>query len=203
VDRDALHVALDDAVGRGLQVITAAIMGAKADLCVMVLGEDLWDLRRLQTRVQAAGLEITESYVSVTEVSEYASGMPEEMLNARLYPTLPPSDMKAFCFYPMSKRRGEEKNWFALEYDERDRLMREHGKSGKTFRGRVIQLVTGSTGLDDWEWGVTLFGVRPDDLKDCVYTMRYDEASTLYGEFGPFYTGLIGDLDEVLDVTIL
>ncbi|NNN02998.1 MAG: chlorite dismutase [Acidimicrobiaceae bacterium] len=203
VDRDALHVALDDAVGRGLQVITAAIMGAKADLCVMVLGEDLWDLRRLQTRVQAAGLDITESYVSVTEVSEYASGMPEEMLNARLYPTLPPSDMKAFCFYPMSKRRGEEKNWFALEYDERDRLMREHGKSGKTFRGRVIQLVTGSTGLDDWEWGVTLFGVRPDDLKDCVYTMRYDEASTLYGEFGPFYTGLIGDLDEVLNATSL
>ena len=151
--------------------------------------------------VQAAGLVVSESYVSVTEVSEYAAGMPEQMLNARLYPTLPPSDMTAFCFYPMSKRRGEEHNWFALDYEERDRLMREHGSSGKAFRGRVVQLVTGSTGLDDWEWGVTLFGVRPDDLKDCVYTMRYDEASTLYGEFGPFYSGFIGDLDEVLDAT--
>ncbi|MBU6496334.1 MAG: chlorite dismutase family protein [Acidobacteria bacterium] len=201
VDRSVLHQALDDALARNLQVVTAAIMGAKADLCIMVLGEDLWDLRRLQTKVQAAGLVVSESYVSVTEVSEYAAGMPEQMLNARLYPTLPPSDMTAFCFYPMSKRRGEEHNWFALDYDERDRLMREHGSSGKAFRGRVVQLVTGSTGLDDWEWGVTLFGVRPDDLKDCVYTMRYDEASTLYGEFGPFYSGFIGDLDEVLDAT--
>ncbi len=201
VDRSVLHQALDDALARNLQVVTAAIMGAKADLCIMVLGEDLWDLRRLQTKVQAAGLVVSESYVSVTEVSEYAAGMPEQMLNARLYPTLPPSDMAAFCFYPMSKRRGEEHNWFALDYEERDRLMREHGSSGKAFRGRVVQLVTGSTGLDDWEWGVTLFGVRPDDLKDCVYTMRYDEASTLYGEFGPFYSGFIGDLDEVLDAT--
>ncbi len=201
VDRGALHAALDEAIAKGLQVVTAAIMGAKADVCVMVLGEDLWDLRRLQTRVQAAGLIVSESYVSVTEVSEYASGMPEHMLNARLYPTLPPSDMRAFCFYPMSKRRGEEHNWFALDFDERDRLMREHGVSGKAFRGRVLQLVTGSTGLDDWEWGVTLFGVRPDDLKDCVYSMRYDEASTLYGEFGQFYTGLVGDIDEVLDAT--
>jgi chlorite dismutase len=201
VDRSVLHRALDDALARNLQVVTAAIMGAKADLCIMVLGEDLWDLRRLQTKVQAAGLVVSESYVSVTEVSEYAAGMPEQMLNARLYPTLPPSDMTAFCFYPMSKRRGEEHNWFALDYEERDRLMREHGSSGKTFRGRVVQLVTGSTGLDDWEWGVTLFGVRPDDLKDCVYTMRYDEASTLYGDFGPFYSGFIGDLDEVLDAT--
>jgi len=202
VDRDALHVALDEALGAGLQVVTAAIMGAKADLCFMILGEDLWQLRRLQSQIQAAGLAVSESYVSVTEVSEYASGMPDEMLNARLYPVLPPSDMKAFCFYPMSKRRGEEKNWFSLPYDERDHLMREHGKSGREFKGRVIQVVTGSTGLDDWEWGVTLFAVRPDDLKECVYTMRFDEASTLYGEFGAFYTGMVGDLDQVLDATL-
>jgi chlorite dismutase len=76
--------------------------------------------------------------------------------------------------------------------------MRDHGKSGRNFAGRVLQLVTGSTGLDDYEWGVTLFGVRPDDLKDTVYTMRFDEASALYAEFGPFYTGLIADLDDVL-----
>ena len=80
--------------------------------------------------------------------------------------------------------------------------MREHGKSGRTFKGRILQVVTGSTGLDDWEWGVTLFGVHVDDLKDCVYTMRFDEASTLYGEFGVFYTGLVGTVDEVLDATL-
>jgi chlorite dismutase len=202
VDRDLLHQAVSEAVEAKVQVVTAAILGAKADLCFMVLAEDQWDLRRFQSKVQAAGLVVSESYVSVTEISEYGQWQSEERKNVRLYPVLPPSDMKAFCFYPMSKRRGEEKNWYALPYEERDRLMKEHGKSGRDFQGRVIQVVTGSTGLDDWEWGVTLFGVRPDDLKDCVYTMRYDEASTLYGEFGAFYTGLVGDLDEVLDATL-
>ena len=100
--------------------------------------------------------------------------------------------MRAFCFYPMSKRRGEEHNWYALPYEEREQLMRQHGASGREFKGRILQVVTGSTGLDDWEWGVTLFGVHVDDLKECVYTMRFDEASTLYGEFGAFYTGLVG-----------
>jgi chlorite dismutase len=76
--------------------------------------------------------------------------------------------------------------------------MRGHGALGRTFRGRVLQLITGSTGLDDWEWGVTLFGVHPDDLKDCVYEMRFDEASARYAEFGPFYTGMVAPLDEVL-----
>jgi hydrogen peroxide-dependent heme synthase len=153
--------------------------------------------------VQAAGFFVAESYVSVTEVSEYAAGMPEEMLNARLYPTLPPEGMNAFCFYPMSKRRGEANNWYQLDYEARDALMRGHGAIGRTFKGRVLQLITGSTGLDDWEWGVTLFGVHPDDLKDCVYTMRFDEASAIYAEFGPFYTGIVGSLDEVLDATIV
>ena len=76
--------------------------------------------------------------------------------------------------------------------------MVRHGEVGRTFRGRVLQLVTGSTGLDDWEWGVTLFGVHPDDLKECVYRMRFDEASTHYAEFGPFYTGMVAELEEVL-----
>ena len=154
------------------------------------------------SKVQAAGMIVAESYVSVTEVSEYAAGMPEAMLNQRLYPTLPPEGMSAFCFYPMSKRRGDVNNWYALDYDSRDALMRGHGAIGRTFRGRVLQLVTGSAGLDDWEWGVTLFAVHVDDLKECVYTMRYDEATTLYGDFGPFYTGLVGTLDEVLDATL-
>lgn len=202
VDAKAVNEAVDEAIAKGLQVVTAAIMGAKADTCFMVLGEDLWDLRKFQTKIQAAGFTVAESYVSVTEVSEYAAGMPEKMINDRLFPVLPPEGKKAFCFYPMSKRRGEEHNWYSLPYERREELMRQHGASGREFKGRVIQVVTGSTGLDDWEWGVTLFGVHIDDLKDCVYTMRYDEASTLYGEFGAFYTGIVGTVDEVLAATL-
>ncbi len=78
-------------------------------------------------------------------------------------------------------------------------LMMEHGRSGRTFAGRVLQVVTGSTGVDDFEWGVTLFAQRPDDLKEVVYTMRYDQASAVYAEFGSFVTGIVGSLDEVLD----
>ncbi len=202
VDAGAVRKAVDEAVGTGLQVVTAAIIGAKADTCFMALGENLWDIRRFQSKIQAAGFSVAESYVSVTEVSEYAQGMPEQMKNDRLFPVLPPEGMKAFCFYPMSKRRGDEHNWYALPYEEREQLMRQHGKSGRDFKGRVLQVVTGSTGLDDWEWGVTLFGVHIDDLKDCVYKMRFDEASTLYAEFGAFYTGLVGTVDEVLDATL-
>jgi peroxiredoxin len=203
IDAGALRKAIDDATQQDVQILTAAIVGAKADICFMALGKNLWDIRHFQSKVQAAGFFVAESYVSVTEVSEYAAGMPEEMLNARLYPTLPPEGMNAFCFYPMSKRRGEANNWYQLDYEARDALMRGHGAIGRTFKGRVLQLITGSAGLDDWEWGVTLFGVHPDDLKDCVYTMRFDEASAIYAEFGPFYTGIVGSLDEVLDATIV
>ena len=202
VDARALRKAIDDAWIDGVQVVTAAILGAKADVCFMVLGENLWDVRKFQSEVQAAGFKVAESYVSLTEVSEYAAGMPEKMLNDRLYPKLPPEDMKAFCFYPMSKRRGEVNNWYVLSYEERENLMRGHGAIGRTFKGRVLQLISGSTGLDDWEWGVTLFGVHVDDLKECVYTMRFDEGSALYADFGVFYTGLVGTLEEVLDATL-
>jgi chlorite dismutase len=195
--------AVDDARANGLQVVSVAIMGAKADVCFMVLGEDLWMLRQFQSKIQAAGFLVAESYVSVTEVSEYAAGMPEQMLQDRLFPKLPPEGKRAFCFYPMSKRRDETNNWYALPYEDRERLMRQHGAIGREFKGRILQVITGSTGLDDWEWGVTLFGVHVDDLKECVYTMRYDEASTLYAEFGAFYTGLVGTLDEVLDATLI
>ncbi|CAB4830690.1 unannotated protein [freshwater metagenome] len=197
VNLSSIGEAKDVAEKAGCQVVMAAIVGHKADACVMALGEDLWELRRLQTSLERAGLDIVESYVSLTEISEYAEGTPEHILEARLHPSLPPEGMRAFCFYPMSKRRGEEHNWYALPFDDRKAMMREHGKSGRNFHGRILQVVTGSTGLDDWEWGVTLFGVKPDDVKDCVYTMRFDEASTLYAEFGPFYTGIVGSVDEV------
>src|SRR5688572_2965453 len=166
------------------QVVPVAIVGHKADICLLALGPDLWRLRRFQTAVAAAGLDVVDSYLSLTEVSEYAERMPEERKQIRLYPQLPPEGKTAFCFYPMSKRRGDEHNWYELPYEERERLMLGHGSSGRTFAGRVLQLVTGSTGIDDFEWGVTLFGVRPDDLKACVYTMRYDTASSRFAEFG-------------------
>ena len=107
--------------------------------------------------------------MSLTEVSEYSKGMPEEMLQARLHPQLPPEGKKAVCFYPMSKRREVGANWFTLPFDERKELMYGHGKSGREFAGEILQVITGSTGLDDWEWGVTLFADDPVDLKEFVY----------------------------------
>jgi peroxiredoxin len=183
----------------GYQVVPVAVLGHKADLGFMALGPDQWRLRRLQTELVAAGLELVDSYVSLTEISEYAQGVPDQMKQARLFPQLPPEGKPAFCFYPMSKRRTVEGNWYTLPYEERLELMMEHGKSGRSFAGRVLQVVTGSTGVDDFEWGVTLFAQRPDDLKEVVYTMRYDRASAVYAEFGAFITGMAGSLDEVLD----
>ena len=201
LDSEAVVAAVKAAQTDGVQVITFAVLGHKADLGVMALGADLWRLRRLQAELCAAGLSLAGSYVSMTEVSEYAKGMPEAMLQTRLYPQLPPAGMRAMCFYPMSKRRGvgrEDGNWFTLPLEDRQRLMQEHGTSGRKFAGRIIQLITGSAGLDDFEWGVTLFANDPADLKEVVYTMRFDEASAVYAEFGPFVTGLIGDVGEVL-----
>jgi hydrogen peroxide-dependent heme synthase len=199
LDAEAVVDALKTARAEGDQVVAAAMLGHKADVGVMALGPDLWRLRSLQSALVGAGLEATGSYVSLTEVSEYAQGVPEEMKQARLYPTLPPPGKTAFCFYPMSKRRSADHNWYALDYDVRKELMLGHGAVGRTFRGRIVQLITGSTGLDDWEWGVTLFGVHPDDLKACVYEMRFDEASAHYAEFGPFWTGMVGEIEDVLD----
>ncbi len=198
LDRDAVAEAIAWARGGECQVVLAAILGHKADCCVMALAADAWALRELQTRLGRAGLEVVDSYVSMTEVSEYAAGMPDELVRARLYPTLPPDGLRAFCFYPMSKRRGDAHNWYELDYASRETLMRGHGKVGREFKGRILQVVTGSTGLDDYEWGVTLFGAHLDDLKDCVYTMRFDEASAHFGEFGPFYVGMVASLDEAL-----
>jgi hydrogen peroxide-dependent heme synthase len=195
---DAEVAAVKAAEAAEVQVVCASMLGHKADVCVMAVGPDWRELRALQSALGAAGLDVVDSYVSLTEVSEYAKGMPEAMLQARLYPQLPPPAKPAFCFYPMSKRRGEEQNWFTLPYDDRDELMREHGTSGRKFAGRIVQLITGSAGLDDYEWGVTLFAEHPDDLKEVVYTMRFDRASAMYAEFGPFYVGYVTPVGELL-----
>lgn len=198
-DGAAVIAAVKSGEGDGLQVVPFSVLGHKADLGFMVVGPDWVRLRRLQAGLQGAGLEVVSSYVSLTELSEYSAGLPEQHLQARLYPRLPPEGKRAICFYPMSKRRGEEHNWYALSFEDRKRLMVEHGVSGRRFAGRIVQLITGSTGLDDFEWGVTLFGVHPDDLKDTVYAMRFDEASARFAEFGPFYAGIVDTIEAVMD----
>jgi hydrogen peroxide-dependent heme synthase len=197
-DPESVVGAVKAAEAAGAQVVTVGILGHKCDMAVMAMHTDLRELRALQTGLQRAGLEVVDSYVSITEVSEYAKGMPPEMLQPRLYPTIPPTGYTAWCFYPMSKKREGHANWFRLPFDDRKELMAEHGKSGRTFAGRIVQYITGSSGLDDFEWGVTLFGVHVDDLKDVVYTMRFDEASAIYGDFGAFYTGMVTPVDELV-----
>ena len=197
-DGQAVISAVKDAQGRGVQVVSVSMLGHKADVAFMAVASDMRELRKFQTAVQTAGVFITDSYVSITELSEYAANVPEEMKTARLYPQLPPAGKNAWCFYPMSKRRDPENNWFTLPCDKRSELMAEHGKSGRAFAGRVIQLVTASAGFDDFEWGVTLFAVNPDDLKDVVYTMRFDEASAVYAEFGVFYVGMVTPVEELV-----
>ncbi|HEY4375928.1 MAG TPA: chlorite dismutase family protein [Acidimicrobiales bacterium] len=199
VDRAAVEAAVKAAEADDVQVVIVAVLGHKADVAFMALGGDWWRLRGLQADLAAAGVEIVDSYVSLTELSEYSQGLPEEMRQMRLFPQLPPEGKAAWCFYPMSKRRVVGANWWTEDYDRRKEMMYEHGTSGRKFAGRVVQVITGSTGLDDYEWGVTLFAVNPDDLKEVVYTMRYDEASAVYADFGPFYAGAVGSLTEVLD----
>ena len=169
-------------------------------------------------------LSPTYSYLSQTESSEYTptreqyaaetlvavegltEGTPEfeEKLTAfdermahylkhRLYPVLP--DWPVICFYPMSKRRSGEDNWYSLDYDARRKLMAGHARIGRTYAGRILQLITGSTGLDEFEWGVTLLAKDTIDVKEIVYEMRFDPVTARYGEFGDFLVGMQLPLD--------
>jgi chlorite dismutase len=120
----------------------------------------------------------------------------------RLYPVLPP--WEAMCFYPMAKRRGATgQNWYATSFEQRKQLMLGHAKVGRKWHGKILQLVTGSTGLDDWEWGVTLLAHDPMDIKGIVYEMRFDEVSTQYAEFGEFYVGLQLPIEEIFRRNLL
>lgn len=130
---------------------------------------------------------------------EYINGLQEfdermaHYLKHRLYPVLP--DWPVICFYPMSKRRNGGDNWYALDYEARRKLMAGHAKVGRTYSGRILQLITGSTGLDEFEWGVTLLAKDTIDIKSIVYEMRFDEVTARYGEFGDFYIGMQLPLD--------
>lgn len=131
-----------------------------------------------------------------TEYEEKLKAFDERMehyLKHRLYPVLP--DWPVICFYPMSKRRNGGDNWYALDHAARKKLMAGHAKVGRTYSGRILQLITGSTGLDEYEWGVTLLAKDTIDVKAIVYEMRFDEVTARYGEFGDFYIGMQLPLD--------
>jgi hydrogen peroxide-dependent heme synthase len=117
----------------------------------------------------------------------------------RLYPALP-RDMPYVCFYPMSKRRDAHANWYTLPLVERSQLMQLHGQVGRRYAGRVLQIITGSTGLDVWEWGVTLFAREPLEFKKLVTDMRFDRTSALYAEFGEFFVGKVVGAGEWLGI---
>jgi len=137
-------------------------------------------------------LETEEKLVPGTEEFEAKLGefreRAEKYLKHRLYPKLP--DWPVVCFYPMSKRRGDKHNWYSLGFAERRQLMSGHARTGRQWHGKILQLITGSTGLDDMEWGVTLFAHDSNHIKGIVYEMRFDAVSADFAEFGDFFIGL-------------
>ncbi len=180
-----------------------SVLGHKADLMMIHLRPTVEELNALERRFAATRFadftSQTYSYLSVTELSLYeatargGSEDPEQLkqnpfVQKRLYPAIP--DYPYACFYPMNKKRGEVNNWYALSMEERRVMMREHGASGRRYHDTITQMITGSTGLDDWEWGVTLFAVDTLPIKKIVYEMRFDEVSAKYGEFGAFQVGI-------------
>jgi chlorite dismutase len=131
-----------------------------------------------------------------TALKEFEDRM-AHYLQHRLYPVLP--DWPVICFYPMSKRRSGNDNWYSLDYKARRELMAGHARVGRTYSGRILQLITGSTGLDEYEWGVTLLAKDTIDVKSIVYEMRFDEVSARYADFGDFYIGMQLPLDELFN----
>ncbi|HEX2203584.1 MAG TPA: hydrogen peroxide-dependent heme synthase [Longimicrobium sp.] len=196
----------------------ARLVGAAADLLCVHFRPSLDALADVQRRIRDSELgevlHLDYDYLSVTEAGLYhataeaareadpgseafqkkiEAAMEAERasphIRTRLYPQVP-DGMRYVSFYPMSKRRAPGQNWYTLDVAERARLMRDHGLTGRKYAGRIFQVITGSVGLDDWEWGVTLFARDPLDFKRIVTEMRYDEASAVYGEFGRFFTGI-------------
>jgi len=172
-----------------------SIVGQKADFMMMILRPTMEELNEIENEFNKTKLaEFTipaHSYVSVVELSNYLSSDEDPYQNpqirARLYPILPKS--KYICFYPMDKRRQGNDNWYMLPMEERMNLMRSHGMIGRQYAGLVKQIITGSVGFDDYEWGVTLFSDDVLQFKKLVYEMRFDEVSARYGEFGSFFVG--------------
>jgi peroxiredoxin len=209
-----------------------SLLGYKGDLLVLHFRRTLDELNDTELRLVnlklAEFLEATTSYLSVVELGLYEasvrlySGLQEkglqpntpewdraveaevtrlrQVMAARLWPEIPPR--RYLCFYPMDKKRGELKNWYQVSITDRQKMMSEHGLIGRRYAGQVTQIISGSVGFDDWEWGVDLFADDPLVFKKLVYEMRFDEASAVYGLFGTFYVGLrfpAAELGTLLD----
>jgi hydrogen peroxide-dependent heme synthase len=197
-----------------------SMLGHKGDLMVVHFRKTLDELNHAELRIAHSRfyefLEPTTSYVSVVELGLYEASVKlygeltakglrpgtgdwnreveaelakhRQAAAPRLWPEIP--RRRYLCFYPMNKFRGEHKNWYSESITERQRMMREHGMIGRHYAGRVTQIISGSIGFDDWEWGVDLFADDPLVFKKLVYEMRFDEASAIYGLFGSFFIGL-------------
>jgi hydrogen peroxide-dependent heme synthase len=183
-DLKAIH-----AIQMAIQASTLgpALLPAYSFYSITEVSEYVPDLEEYGRILRREGAD-PESGAYQAKMAAYAQRL-EPMNRQRLYPEFP--DWPCLCFYPMSKMRQGPQNWYLLPFEERAALMSQHGRSGMQFAGRVTQLITASTGLDDWEWGVTLWGRNPTYLKDIVYTMRFDESSARYALFGEFYFGYI------------
>jgi len=204
----------------GEQSAAYAMLGHKGDLMLLHFRRDFTGLLEAEQAVRQARigryLELTHSFLSVVELGLYESTrkIHEELeskglspgteawdaavketlerqrkaMAPRLWPEIPES--RYICFYPMDRRRGEIKNWYQVPFAERQRMMHEHGLVGRKYAASVKQVISGSIGFDDWEWGVDLFADDPLEFKHIIYEMRFDEVSAVYGLFGPFYIGL-------------
>jgi len=208
------------------------LLGHKGDLMFVHFRRSFDELGDAQLRFARTSLhehlEPTTSYVSIVELGmyemtakihqdlaarslkpgsdEHERAFDEEMarqrerVSSRLFLEIP--RRRYVCFYPMNKRRGEHQNWYTTPYDERAAMMREHGMIGRHYAGQVTQVISGSIGYDDWEWGVDLFADDPLVFKKLIYEMRFDRASAMYAEFGPFYVGMQfapGELARLLE----
>jgi chlorite dismutase len=207
-----------------------SLLGHKGDLMLVHFRESFDQLNQAELDVAGLRLndflEPTTSYLSVIELGLYEStsktykalaergvephseewnksiqetvARQKEAMKPRLFPTMPPH--RYICFYPMDRRRGEDKNWYMLPMEERQRQMNEHGLVGRRYAGEVKQIITGSIGFDDWEWGVDLFADDPLVFKKLIYEMRFDHVSAVYALFGSFYIGLRCPANRLYDL---
>ncbi|HEY7335571.1 MAG TPA: hydrogen peroxide-dependent heme synthase [Bryobacteraceae bacterium] len=210
-----------------------SLLGHKGDLMLVHFRDGFDELVEVQNRLPTLRLwdylEQAGSYLSVVELGLYESTgkvyaslaergvaphSPEwnteieatlerqrQAMRPRLYPDVPPA--KYICFYPMDRRRGEQENWYQVSMEDRRRMMEEHGAIGRRYAGTVRQIITGSIGFDDWEWGVTLFADDPLVFKRLIYEMRFDKVSAVYALFGAFYVGKRAGSEELREFLTL
>jgi len=183
-----------DLLGEAQRRVLAAPLGELLRPSVTFLSVTEAGMYQVAGQLAKAALARGGSVGDAEYEAEAARRLGEERASAhvqrRLYPPLP-AEMPYVCFYPMSKRRAVGQNWYEQTIEERNRLMWAHGKTGRRYAGRVFQVITGSVGLDAWEWGVTLFAADPLEFKRIVTEMRFDEVSARYAEFGAFYVGRV------------